>query len=163
MWGGAGMKGDRFYKTWGKSRSVRLNGFDYDAGGVIYHVIIGSDRKRCGFVEREINGPVIEILKRACSIHGYKLLACCLMPDHLHLLAQAFEGSTDLPGLIRAVKSFSTRSIGHALWQRGYYEHIMRSYEDVKRTAEYIVNNPVRKGLVRRAEQYPWGAVVGKW
>jgi putative transposase len=158
-----GMKGEPFYKTWGKSRSARLSGFDYRSKAIVYHIVIGSRQKRPEFVSGEINKQIIEIIDTACSIHGYGLLAYCLMPDHLHLLVQANTGATILAGFIRAMKSFCTRSIGKGLWQRGYYEHIMRSYEDVRKTAEYIINNPVRKGMVRRAEEYPWGGIAAKW
>ena len=157
------MKGNRFYKTWGDSRSVRLEHFNYRAPGVIYHVIIGSRAKARLFVDNNVNKQVLEIVEQACSIHRYDLLAYCLMPDHLHLLVRSKEGVTDLRAFVRALKSFCTKSTGKQLWQSGFYEHVMRTGEDMKKTAEYILNNPVRKGLVRRAEDYPWGGIVGRW
>jgi REP element-mobilizing transposase RayT len=161
--GGVGMKGDRFYKTWGKSRSVRLENFRYEAPGVVYHVIIGSRDKAALFVNEKANKHVLQIAEQACSIHRYELLAFCLMPDHLHLLVRSQEGAVDLRFFVRAMKSFCTRTLGGRIWQKGFYEHVMRTGEDVKKTAEYIINNPVRKGLVQRAEDYPWGSIVAKW
>jgi putative transposase len=157
------MKGDRFYKTWGKSRSVRLKNFRYDAPGVVYHVIIGSRNKVTLFVNEVANKQVLDIVETACSVHKYELLAFCLMPDHLHLLVQSQAVATDLRSFVRAMKSFCTRSVGRKIWQTGFYEHVMRTSEDVKKTAEYIINNPVRKKLVKRAEDYPWGGIVAKW
>ena len=157
------MKGNRFYKTWGKSRSVRLKNFHYSATGVVYHVIIGSKDRAALFLEGNLNKQVIDIAEQACSIHKYELLAFCLMPDHLHLLVRSQEGATGLRLFMRAMKSFCTRTVGSKIWQKGFYEHVMRTGEDVKKTAEYIINNPVRKGLVQRAEDYQWGGIVAKW
>jgi putative transposase len=42
------------------------------------------------------------------------------------------------------------------LWQPRYFDHIVRAEEDLRAIAEYILNNPVRKGLVERAENWPW-------
>ena len=157
------MRGSGFYKTWGKSRSVRLLNFDYAAAHVVYHVIVGSRGKDALFVSARVNKQVIEIMNNACAIHEYELLAYCLMPDHLHMLVKSSAGSTDLRGLVRAMKSFCTKSLRRQLWQRGFYEHVMRTGEDIRRTAEYIVNNPVRKGLAPRVEDYPWAGIPGTW
>ena len=43
------------------------------------------------------------------------------------------------------------------LWQPRYYDHIVRAEEDLRAIAEYILNNPVRKGLAERAADWPWG------
>ena len=42
------------------------------------------------------------------------------------------------------------------LWQRGFYEHIIRKEENIADVAEYILNNPVRQGLVQDGEYYEW-------
>ena len=55
-----------------------------------------------------------------------------------------------IPEIIRGFKTFSARSInrhrkltGVSVWQRGYYEHIIRSQESLQRIREYIINNPM--------------------
>ena len=60
-----------------------------------------------------------------------------------------------------AFKSFTTRQnwgLGYQgpLWQARYYDHIVRRRDDGKRIAQYILENPVRKGLVEEVEAYPW-------
>lgn len=42
------------------------------------------------------------------------------------------------------------------LWQRGYYEHVLRSEESALQKARYILANPVRASLVEWPTQYPW-------
>ena len=62
--------------------------------------------------------------------------------------------------LVRSFKSYSTyiaRTLGHGpkLWQRSYWDHVLRRDEDVRIVAEYIVQNPVRAGIVDEACRYP--------
>ncbi len=55
----------------------------------------------------------------------------------------------DLPEIVRALKTFSSRRIneirntpGIPVWQRNYYEHIIRDNESLHRITDYIKNNP---------------------
>lgn len=79
------------------------------------------------------------------------------MPDHLHLLLKGEEKSD----LVRMVKQFKQltgyyfkRGAGKRLWQKSYYDHVLRKEEDVRGVIRYILENPVRKGLVSQPEEY---------
>jgi REP element-mobilizing transposase RayT len=80
------------------------------------------------------------------------------MPDHLHwLIADAKE-------MIKSVgrlKSYSTTVAwqrGHSgrLWQRSFWDHVLRKDEDISEVARYIIENPVREGLAQEARSYPY-------
>jgi putative transposase len=82
------------------------------------------------------------------------------MPDHLHFLA---EGTASVSDLRQFAKSFKiktsrqhSRDAGERLWQREFYEHILRSADSVESIAWYIWMNPVRKGFVAIAQEYPF-------
>jgi len=81
------------------------------------------------------------------------------MPDHLHLLVAGDEGA-DLKEFVRLFKSRSSyhykKGAGHPLWQRSYYDRVLRKDEDTRAVARYILNNPIRRGLARSAEAYPF-------
>ena len=86
------------------------------------------------------------------------------MPDHLHWLLVLCE--SDLPTVMRHVKSLSARSVNAYLarsgpvWQEGYHDHAIRAGEDLREVARYVIANPVRAGLVPRVGDYPlWDAV----
>jgi REP element-mobilizing transposase RayT len=73
------------------------------------------------------------------------------MPDHLHILLVGDEKSS----LHKFMKTFKQESSlafrrAHAgpLWQRSYYDHVLRKEENLEEVALYILNNPVRKRLV---------------
>jgi REP element-mobilizing transposase RayT len=44
---------------------------------------------------------------------------------------------------VRGVKIGVTKQIGHSIWQRNYYEHIIRDDDEYRRITEYILNNPM--------------------
>ena len=152
------------YKTWRQRRSIRLKDFDYASPGVAYHITIGTHQNQNFFTKPSINHHIIGVLKDSSKIYGYRLIAYCLMPDHLHILTQAGENPKDLREFMRGFKSFcsvaapmpTNNVTDNKLWQRGFYEHILRVEENVAEVAEYILNNPIRKGLVRDRGQYKW-------
>jgi REP element-mobilizing transposase RayT len=78
------------------------------------------------------------------------------MPDHLHVLVVAGAAPKSLSQMVRDVKVFSSRAARTSLWQRGFYEHIVRSDEILETIAFYIVGNPVRAGLAEHPEDWPW-------
>lgn len=84
------------------------------------------------------------------------------MPDHLHLLLEGLGGASDFCQLMKDVKqrtSYQAIRLGAGrLWQDGYYDRIVRQDEDVAAYVDYILQNPVRAGLVERAEDYPYAS-----
>lgn len=92
-------------------------------------------------------------------------LAWTVMPDHVHMLVEL--GDTPLARCMQVLKSRSSRRLGEMglagrLWQPGYYDHCLRGDEDLYQQARYILENPVRAGLVGRTDEYPhswsvWG------
>ena len=82
------------------------------------------------------------------------------MPDHLHLLV---EGTSDAANLVAFAHGLKQRTAyryrrGHdeALWQKGYYEHVIRDDEATLDVARYILANPVRAGLVLEPHDHPF-------
>lgn len=73
-----------------------------------------------------------------------------VMPNHVHLLLTISEmgparcPAPTIPKIIGALKSISTRKAGQAIWQRGYYDHIIRGSADYLRIWDYIDTNPAK-------------------
>ena len=87
------------------------------------------------------------------------LMAVCVMPDHIHLLlAPISENIVDLIGRWKSYTSHLIWNEGYTgmVWQRSFYDHALRKDEDLLKVAEYIVYNPVRKGLVEDWRDYPF-------
>ena len=82
------------------------------------------------------------------------------MPDHVHLLVEAQTDASDLRRFVTRAKQFSgfyyAKAYSKRLWQRYGYERVLRNDEATLGVIRYIVENPVRAGLVRCAEEYPF-------
>jgi REP element-mobilizing transposase RayT len=86
--------------------------------------------------------------------HGkrYRLQAWCVMPNHVHILFQLFP-EEKLPSVLHSWKSFTAKKCSGILgtsgsfWQKEYYNHLVRNEGDLRRIAEYILENPVKAGL----------------
>lgn len=80
-----------------------------------------------------------------------------LMPDHLHAFVSVAP-NRELSKVIGAFKRFTARE-GGIRWQKNYFEHRLRSSESAQQKWSYVQANPVRAGLVERAED--WAFVLG--
>lgn len=110
----------------------------------------------------------------------YELIAYCVMPNHVHLLIsmrnQIINDEMDLiPNkdlslsyrplheVMRRIKGATARSInllmgstGTTLWQKDSYDHYVNNSRSLENTWWYILNNPVKAGLVENIEDYPY-------
>jgi REP element-mobilizing transposase RayT len=109
-------------------------------------------------------GVCLEFLGKARSKHGFALFGYVIMPDHAHLLLAAFQST--LPKLMRDWKSESGFAIAQArhtrggIWQRRYFDFILRRVADFGKKMEYIHDNPVAAGLVARPEDWAWSSAA---
>lgn len=78
------------------------------------------------------------------------------------MLVEGLGGGSDFCQFMRDVKqrtSYQAIRLGTGrLWQDGYHDRIVRQDEDVAAYVDYILQNPVRAGLVKRAEDYPYAS-----
>jgi REP element-mobilizing transposase RayT len=108
------------------------------------------------------------VLRHCLHDQGTKatIHAVVVMPEHAHLLLTPLR---DLDGnlyslveILQAIKSASAHSMNRALgrsgpvWQEESFDHVLRSEESFDEKVEYIRQNPVRRGLVKRPEDYRW-------
>ena len=77
------------------------------------------------------------------------------MPDHVHALLSFPPSGKRLHSVISQWKGWTAKTIGLE-WQRDFFEHRLRRGENRREKADYILNNPVRKGLVARPEDWPF-------
>jgi len=101
----------------------------------------------------------IDLLKQLCNEGQFKIFAYCFMADHIHLLIQG-DGSTSIIDLMRKFKSISTlksREFGFSgrIYQPRFYDHFLKGEDDIEKHTRYILENPIRKGMVKRIQDYP--------
>jgi putative transposase len=137
----------------------RLKSFDY-LGPYRYFLTICTFGRARVFVEGDRVRLVMVELSRTADDHRFNVIAYCFMPDHVHLLVDGTHEASDFREFVRVFKQRSAfrwkQQHGSALWQRSYFEHVLRDEEDTIGVAKYLLENPVRAGLVERPEEYPY-------
>ena len=137
----------------------RLPAFDY-LGLHHYFLTFCTFERARAFELTERVDLVRTQFRRACVEERFALLAYCFMPEHVHLLVEARADDSHGLRFIRSAKQYSgfhyRRVFGVTLWQRYGFERVLRNNEDSLRVARYILENPMRAGLVRNLEDYPF-------
>ncbi|MDO8489105.1 MAG: transposase [Candidatus Omnitrophota bacterium] len=147
-------------------KRVHLASFDYFDYSTVFFITLCAYNKQAYFMHKGIAKVIInEIDFRTTCSQEVVVFTYCIMPDHLHLLLKLGEkyGKT-LQNWISAFKRYTTRQVGEGfgvrtLWQKNFYEHVVRKDETLEKIAEYIVHNPVRKGLVDDWQKYPYSRI----
>jgi REP-associated tyrosine transposase len=113
----------------------------------------------------EARAIVLQHCLRGKGIKFY-LHAAVVMPEHVHLLLTPLRDADgwpyELPGILRLIKGASAHSVNRLLqqagpvWQEESFDHVLRSNESFDEKLEYIRQNPVRRGLVTKPDEYPW-------
>lgn len=147
-------------------KRIRLKNFDYK-GLYRYYVTINTNYKISYFNEKGLVELVKKVLKDMAEKFRFLIWVYCFMPNHLHFLAEGEKEDSDFRKFVTAFKQKSgylyKKQIKKKLWQENYYEHVLRKDEDTMRVIKYILNNPVRAGLVENYYDYPYsGSFVKK-
>jgi REP element-mobilizing transposase RayT len=141
-------------------RLTRLKNFDYQQPGVYYVTLVVKDREHLfgeicqGKIHLSPYGKIAEQtwLSLPKTFPQVTNEIFVIMPNHIHgLITFTDTVSGGLPEVIRYFKSFSARKINHLrdgvgipVWQRNYYEHIVRNDEELNKIRQYIQENPHR-------------------
>ena len=137
-------------------------------GAKAYSLTLATAQRQPWFADETITEHCLGVLKDTAEAYQFEVYAFCFMPDHLHLLVGSEEH--DLIDFVKRFKQktgwwFSNRYFGagglqasptgsSGLWQRSYYDHVVRSDENLRAAAEYILANPVQAGLSDEAGKY---------
>ena len=109
------------------------------------------------------------VLSSCCHDHrkSYELYVAVVMPDHVHLILTPVIDAAEheinsLSEIMRTIKSASAHLINRRLnrqghvWQEESFDHVLRSSENLDAKVDYVLRNPVRKGLVAHWQEYRW-------
>jgi putative transposase len=145
-------------------QSIRLTQYDYSQPGS-YFITICTQERICFFGdvtdgEMNLNSSGLAINKDWCELSdafgSISMDSFIIMPNHLHgIININHEGGKSINHIIKYFKAISTYhySLGvkqlnwhpypGRLWQRNYYEHIIRTEKSSNEIRQYILNNPI--------------------
>ena len=148
-------------------KNIRLPAQHYRGLRAYFVTICCTDRNPT-FANVALAKWLVDWLRRLADLHRFRTHAYCVMPDHLHIL---LEGAAKESNLLALMKDLKQRT-GHEyqqkffqpLWQKKFYDYVLRPKDSLEAVANYIWLNPVRKGLCGRPEDYPSsGSFTGPW
>ncbi len=146
------------------------------------HALAASGRERqsrvlaersldAGFGSCRLRDPdaarVVETSLRHFDGTRYRLCAWCVMPNHVHVLFETF--TTPMRELVESWKKFTALRLNRAagiegaFWQADYWDTFIRDEAHFWRTIRYVEDNPVRGGLVRQPDEWPWSSAHLQW
>jgi len=146
-------------------KRIRLKDFDYGSKSHVYFVTLCTADRHPLFLESRI-AKTLEEEMEIRSAKEIGLFCYCIMPDHLHLLLSLNDQYPKrLQDWVAAFKRYTAKRIFELfkirpLWQKNFYDRIVREEESLRDIAAYIVHNPVRKGIVSEWELYPYSKMV---
>ena len=152
-------------------KKLRLPNYDYSRAGLYFltlctnkkaplfgEVCVGGGALDAPNVELSSCGAVVERWLADCK-GNYKNLAILkyvIMPNHVHLIVELRGGPSGapaptqsranerIPAFVSGMKRMTDRRCGTALWQRGYYDHVIRNDAEFLRVWTYIDTNPAK-------------------
>ncbi len=131
------------------------------AGGV-YHVIARGNERKAIFRDDEDRSVYLDRLADCCSFFRFRILAYCLMDNHVHLAVE--RGPIALSRIMLNLQSVYVqrfnrrhRRVGH-LFQGRYKAFLVQEERHLLALIRYIHLNPVAAGVVRRADAFRWSS-----
>ncbi len=116
------------------------------------------------FLNSSIIAVFTDILKSLVDRSPCIIPVYCFMPDHQHLIVTGTDEQAETLNFIKMYKQktgyWLSRNLS-AEWQKDFYDHVIRKEENLLNIAKYILDNPVRKGLVEHWNDYPFKGSVG--
>lgn len=133
--------------------------------GLCFHVINRGNGRAKVFRKDDDYAAFLRILALGCERIDMRLLAWCLMPNHFHLVLWP-HGNGDLARWMQWVTTCHVRRYhrhyrgsGH-VWQGRYRAFVAQDTNHLLTVLRYVERNPVRAGLVKRAEKWPWSSAA---
>ena len=147
-----------------KRKRNRLDGYDYSLCGAYFVTICVANKEpvlwkcvgaNCVRPNNNLSdiGKIIdnEIQKLGTIYDNVSFGEYCIMPDHIHIIifiSPDKDGRTQFaPTLSRIIKQFKgsiTKQIGYSIWQKSFFDEIIRNEKGYYKIVEYIKNNPMK-------------------
>jgi putative transposase len=155
----------RFLERPSHRRRTRLDAACYRQLGAICSITVAVRGRRPVFADLIVAEAAADVLREHSSKTGVPVYAYCVMPDHVHLVIGPSH-SCDIVTFVGQFKSLVLRvARRHGMvgrfWQDSFWDHFLRAEEAVEPVVAYVLNNPVRAGLVQEWREYPFsGSLV---
>jgi putative transposase len=142
-------------------RGPRLTRLDrLFAGQPVYFITTCAHERKPVLNNAPVHAAFQNFAQLAAS-HGIFVGHYVLMPDHLHLFAAFSSDATSVSLWVKSMKNVLSKTLRERRvpaphWQKGFFDHVLRSEDSYAEKWNYVALNPVRAGLVEHPEQWPF-------
>ncbi|MDE2377818.1 transposase [Bradyrhizobium sp.] len=132
----------------------------------IYFVTTCAEGRSPIFAHAAAHAILRRHLERMAEVDGWSVGRYVVMPDHVHFFCAPAPNARPLSAAVGAFKSTSSRSIKREtgrdgpIWQREFFDHVLRSRESYDSKWRYVAENPVRAGLAAAPADWPYAGEV---
>jgi REP element-mobilizing transposase RayT len=123
-------------------------------GAAFFITCCAKDRALSPLACPKTAAGLLESIRHRMQIRIWYVHAAMIMPDHVHLVL-GFLPEADVAKSIRDWKRWTARAHGFN-WQRDFFEHRLRHDESLQEKIQYVLENPVRAGLVEDWQDWPF-------
>ena len=159
----------------------RLSLATYAATEYEFHFTVCARHQGSPFANQPLADKVVESLLWTKSKRRWLLYCYCLMPDHLHFVCRLTdrdvklmnagargtvpEGVLDHLGRFKSFTTNASWELGFrgTLWQKSSYDRVLDMEKPFEEVVQYVLDNPVRRGLVADWTRWPYARIVDPW
>ena len=138
-------------------------------GGTYFFTVNCLQRKNNDLLVRNID-LLREVIVKVKKAHPFTIHAWVVLPDHMHCVIGLPEGDADFATRWMLIKMLFSRSLPknerlsktriqrreRGIWQRRYWEHLIKNEADYQAHMDYVHINPVKHGLVKQVKDWPY-------
>ncbi|MDP2728077.1 MAG: transposase [Dehalococcoidia bacterium] len=147
-----------------RHKRIRLDVGLYAQPGAICSVTLAVRDRQPIFANPAVAKAAVEVLVERSDKTGVPVYGYCVMPDHIHIVLGP-SADCDIMTFVGQYKNLVQRAawglgVNGGFWQTGFWDRFLRAEEQVEQVVEYVLNNPIRRGLV------DIGAIIlfqGRW
>ena len=143
----------------------------YVEGGCYFFTVVLASRKGDLLVQHI--ETLRDAFKHVKERHPFTIDAMVVLPDHLHCIWTLPEGDCDYAKRWALIKIYFSKKLPktervnasraqkgeRGIWQRRFWEHVIRDERDYLNHIEYIHNNPIKHGYVSNAQDWPYSTI----
>ena len=134
----------------------------YIPNAIIFITTVTRNRYPYLQSKKDIN-LFFETIRKVREFHPFKLFAYVILPDHFHWLMKVGDPAGDFSKVMQSIKRNFTLNYKKAhklqtpisIWQRRFWDHVIRDEKDLERHFDYIHWNPIKHSYVQRPEEWP--------
>lgn len=131
---------------------IRLPAALYAVPGAVCSITVATKDRLAVLADPVLAEKTTELIRGHARRRAVPVHAFCVMPDHVHLVLEPGP-SCDVIRFVGELKNLCQRlawerGFGGRIWQTSFWDHFLRADEELRVVVAYVLNNPVRKGLV---------------